>query len=147
MPGIIAFGAIKDLGSRSMKKAIVTVLGLVGVCAMPLVARADDEADLQVAGQAIGEMVTAEAMLSAALDGECGQYAPEKFRITRETMRLDITDLEEIVPPSGRQRIAEQLKREDFQSELGAFKKKAVDEQLAAFHNQRVSPAFACGYV
>lgn len=130
-----------------MKITIVTVLGLVGVCAMPLAARADDEADLQVVGQAIGEMVTAEAMFSAALDGDCAQYAPEKFRISRETMRLNIADLEEMVPLSSKQRITEQLNREEFQSQLSAFKKKAVDDQLAAFHSQGTSPGFACGYV
>ena len=130
-----------------MKITIVTVLGLVGVCAMTLAAWADDEADLQTVGQAVGEMVTAEAMFSAALDGDCAQYAPEKFRISRETMRLNIADLQEMVPPSSRQRITEQLNREEFQSQLSAFKKKAVDEQLAAFHSQGTSPGFACGYV
>ena len=139
--------AFQNLGSRSMKIAIVTVLGLIGVCATPFAARADDEADLQIVGQAVGEMVATEAMFSAALDGECGQYAPEKFRISRATMRLNIADLQEMVPPSSKQRITEQLNREDFQSQLGTFKKKAIDEQLAALHAQGSSPGFACGYV
>jgi hypothetical protein len=130
-----------------MKIAIVTVLALAGVCAMPLAAYADDEADLQIVGQAIGEMVTAEAMFSAALDGECGKHAPENFRITRETMRLKIADLKEMLPPSSKQKITEQLNREDFQSQLNAFRKQAVDETLATFRSKGTNQAFACGYV
>jgi hypothetical protein len=130
-----------------MKIAIVTVLALAGACAMPLAAHADDEADLQIAGQTIGELVTAEAMLSAALDGECSQHASENFRIMRETLRLNIADLKEVLPPSSKQKITEQLNREEFQSQLNTFRKKAVDETLALLRGKGVSPAFACGYV
>jgi len=130
-----------------MKITIVTMLALTGVCAMPLIAHADDEADLQIAGQAIGELVTAESMYSAALDGECGKHAPENFRIARETMRLNIADLKEMLPPSSKQKITEQLNREDFKSQLNTFRTKAVDETLAMFRSKGVSQAFACGYV
>jgi hypothetical protein len=130
-----------------MKIAIVTMFALTVVCAMPLIAHADDEADLQMAGQAIGELVTAEAMYSAALDGECGKHAPEYFRIARETMRLNIADLKEMLPPSSKQKITEQLNREDFKSQLNTFRTKAVDETLAMFRGKGVGQAFACGYV
>jgi len=92
-----------------MSMKIVALSGLLGLCTLSFAAHADDEADLTLAGEAVGEMVTVEAMLSAAIDGECRQYVPEKLRISRETMRLEIADLQEMLPQSSRKRLTEQF--------------------------------------
>jgi hypothetical protein len=141
------FGTLRDSENGSMKITIVTVLGLVGVCAMPPAARADDEADLQTVGQAVGEMVTAEAMFSAALDGDCAQYAPEKFRISRETMRLNIARSGSNGSAIGQTADCRTVEQARIPIPAEYIQEEAVDDQLAAFHSQGTSLVFACGYV
>jgi hypothetical protein len=131
----------------AMRMKIVALSGLLGLCALSFAAYADDEADLALAGEAVGEMVTVEAMLSAAIDGECRQYVPEKLRISRETLRLEIADLQEMLPQSSRKRLTEQLNRQEFKAQMEAYKKKGVDDQLARLRSDGANPIFACGYV
>jgi len=120
---------------------------LLGLCLLSAVAHADEESDLAVVGEAVGEMVTAQAMLSDALDGECGQYAPEKLRISRETMRLNIADLQAMLPEKSRNHIAAQLNRPEFKAQLEMFRKRGVEDELAMLRGDGANPVFACGYV
>jgi len=130
-----------------VRMKIIALSGLLGLCTLSLTVLGDDAADLALVGEAIGEMVTAEAMLSDALDGECAQYAPEKIRISRATMRLNIADLQEMLPVESRKKLTEQLNRPEFKTQLAEFRKKGVEDQLAMFRSEGVNPMFACGYV
>ncbi len=129
-----------------MKAMLCTLIaGVIAVIALP--SRADDETDLRVVGESLGEMTIAEAMFSTALDGECGKFAPEDFRITRETMRLNIADLKGALSPAMRQKVVEQLGKDGFRTQVDGFKRKAVDEKLAMIRSKNGSQEFACGYV
>lgn len=130
-----------------MRIKIIALFGVLGLCAPSFAAHADDEADLALVGEAVGEMVTVEAMLSAAIDGECGQYVPEKLRISRETMRLEITDLQDMLSLANRKRLTEQLNRQEFKAQLEEYRKKGVDDELARLRSDGAQPLFACGYV
>ena len=125
----------------------VALLGLLGIWALSFAAGADDEGDLAIVTEAVGEMVTAEAMLSAAIDGECRQYVPEKLRIARESLRLEISDLQEMLPQSSRKRLAEKLHGQAFQAQVEDYKKKGVHDELAQLRSDGAQPIFACGYV
>lgn len=130
-----------------MRMTIVALAGLLCLGTLPFAARADDETDLAMVGEAVGEMVTVEAMLSAAIDGECRQYVPEKLRISREALRLEIADLQAMLPQASRKRLTEQLNRQEFKAHLEDYKKKGVDDELAQLRSDGAKPIFACGYV
>ena len=130
-----------------MRTKAAALLGLLAICTLPLAAPADDDSDLAMVTEAVGEMVTAEAMLSAAIDGECRQYVPEKLRIARESLRLEISDLQEMLPLSSRKRLADKLNGQAFQAQLEDYKKKGVHDELAQLRTDGAQPIFACGYV
>lgn len=127
-------------------KVAVRVM-LAGACALSMGAWADEDADMQVVAEAVGEMVTAESMLSAAVDGECGKYAPEDIRLTRVAMRQKIEDVEGAMPPGSRKKVLEQIASDDYQNQLKMFRKRGVEDTLAMIRGKGTDPVFACGYL
>ncbi|HVY05432.1 MAG TPA: hypothetical protein VHB46_05610 [Burkholderiales bacterium] len=125
----------------------IPCLFATAVFALPCIALAGPEEDLQVISEAIAEMVTAESMISTALDGECGKYAPEDFRLTRVAMRQKIEDLKNALSPDSKQRVDAQLASNEFKTELETFRKKGVDETLSMVQSKSGNQVFSCGYV